>query len=185
MPEEINYSRRAIECLGVDPDNLGCVMLDIESRHIDEYRSKLALNMAYYSRKLSYVKGYSGTPHVTLLYGLMLSAKENRDLVDGVLDGWVPPAVLTFYDFDVFPGNDGDAEYGCIVLKPGLNHWDLAPLEDANARLSKLPHVRGFYRYNPHVTIGYVKKSYISEALSILRGELIVPLVTGDLNYGD
>lgn len=182
MPEENNFSRTALERLGVDPDNLGCVMLNVSINA--NYRESLDESKAYYSKKLEHVKGFEGQPHITLLYGLLFSAEKNRDLVDGVLEGWTPPDVVTMYDVDVFPGNDGDEEYGAIVLKMGLNHWDMDILEDANARLSKLPHVRGFYKYEPHVTIGYVQKDYIEEALAILRRLYVSPMFTQSLDYG-
>lgn len=181
MPEESNFARQALERLGVDPDNLGCVMLDVELPEI--YRSVLDPEKAYYSKRLSYVEGLEGDSHITLLYGLLLSAQHNRDLVDGVLDRWYKPMIIVPSSIDVFPGNDGDSEYSCLVIKP--QDHEAAELQDANVRLSKLPHVRGFYNYDPHLTIGYVQKDYTDEALRKLDEVQPHVMRVGALNYGD
>lgn len=193
MPEDNKHARLAIEGLGVDPDNLGCVMLDVDPSAVNRLRSVLDPEWAYHSPTLEYVKGFDGDPHVTLLYGLLLNPKENRDLIDGVLDGWSPPAVLTFNYITDFGGSDGNDTYGCLVMKSasvgswteGGGGWVKEELGEANARLSKLPHVRPFVDYDPHVTIGYVKRQHRAEALKRLGDQQLFPVVVTGLNYGD
>lgn len=185
MPEENNWSRQAIERLGVDPNELGCVMLGVELP--DVYRMVLEPEWAYYSKKYDYVKGYEGDAHITLLYGLMLSAAtpKGRAEVDGVLEGWIEPNVVVFPEVEVFPGNDGDNDYSCLVLSLGENLWDRERLDDANGRLRKLPHVDGFAKYNPHITIGYVQKEFTNMARELLERVEVRPLRTTVLDYGD
>lgn len=185
MPETNNFAATALMRLGVDPTNLGCVMLDVVLPDI--YKQVLSPEWAYYSSILKYVNGYNGKGHITLLYGLLLNASTNRDLIDGVMEGWVKPEIVLFDTFDVFEGNDGVADYGAIILKSSEGRTggqDIAELHDANYRLGKLPHVRSFPDYNPHITIGYVQKQFIEQALTELRMREPRSMSTLDLNYG-
>jgi hypothetical protein len=181
MPEETSASREAINRLGLNPDNLGCVMLEVHMP--DDYRVVLDPEWEYHSPKLEYVKGYEGDAHVTLLYGLLTSAEENKDLVDQVLETWHKPNLLVFPDVEAFPGDDGHEMYSAIVLTMEHNDWDSESLEDANGRLRRLPHVNGFPEYKPHVTVGYVLKPYTELALERVREVLVRPFRTGDLEY--
>jgi hypothetical protein len=185
MPELDPNVRKAIELCNGDPDNLGCVMLEVELPNT--YRLVLDDKWAYHSETQSYIKGYEGKTHVTLLYGLLFSAKEHQDIVDTALNGWRAPGILPFYQPAVFRGDDDGVSYSCLILKPEERDRDWAndELADANARLSKLPHVRGFVDYDPHVTIGYVRREFEQEALEELEMIVPRPLITRSLDYGD
>lgn len=181
MPEESNISREAINRLGLDPDNLGCVMLEVDMP--DEFRDVLDPSWAYVSPKLEYVKGYAGEAHVTLLYGLLFNAMEESDLIDAALEKWHKPNLLVFPDVEAFPGDDGHELYSAIVLTMKNNDWDGGRLREANDELRKLPHVNGFPEYKPHVTVGYVLKPYTELALERVREVEVRPFHTGDLEY--
>lgn len=188
MPEQNNIAATAIQRLGLDPKNLGCVMLDVELPPV--YKIVLDPAWAYYSSILKFVNGYSGRGHITLLYGLLNNPQTDRDLIDGVMEGWEQPSSVMFESVHCFEGNDGVNDYGAIVLRP--TEGDRVPedrstaeLHDANYRLGKLPHVRSFADYNPHITVGYVHKQFIESALTELR--MLQPhlMTTVGLNYGD
>lgn len=185
MGEQDPNVRRAIVLAGGNPDKLGCVMLEAELPSV--YTMVLNQDWAYYSQTQSYIDGYYGDAHVTLLYGLMFSANEHQAIIDAQLEGWKAPGVLPFYHVSAFRGEDEGVPYSCLVLKPEerSKEWANYELRDANARLSKLPHVRGFIDYDPHVTIGYVQRKYEAEALEELRMVPPRPLMTGGLDYGD
>ena len=185
MGEQNPTIRKAIEMLGADPDQLGCVMLEAELPNV--YRMVLDPEWAYYSQTQSYIDGYYGESHVTLLYGLMFSAQKHRDIIDDVLGDWKPPGILSFHKISVFRGEDEGVPYSCLVLKANERdvEWANAELREANARLSKLPHVRGFVDYDPHVTIGYVAREFEREALEELGMVQARPMITGGLDYGD
>jgi len=185
VPELTPHVRKAIELVGGNPDNLGAVMLEVELPNA--YRLVLDDAWAYHSQVQSYMDGYYGEAHVTLLYGLLFSAKENQSIIDDALAGWTKPTILPYYKPSVFRLEDEGNPVSCLILKPEERDRDWAneDLEDANARLSKLPHVRNFVEYDPHVTVGYIHRKYEAEALEELESIQARPLICGSLNYGD
>lgn len=185
---ESRASDKALKLLGVDPNNLGCVMLDVDLP--PEYREVMDPDWGYTSPDRDYIAGFTGEAHITLLYGLLFSAKEHKGLVDEVLDGWWKPPVLVLPQVKVFPQEENGVKYAALVLgTKEKTVWGFSASEvdlvDANRRLSRLPHVRMYYEYTPHVTIGYVKEEYITEAKLALSSCLNRPIKTGDINYGD
>lgn len=184
MPEETSYSRTAIERLGLDPDNLGFVGLRVDLP--PEFKSVLNPGWEYKSPKLDYVKGYDVDPHITLIYGLLFSAKDNRYLIDKALKDWYRPGVVLMPEVEAFPGDDGYQMYSAIVLTLGPNTWDLEALQKANDELRKLPHVCPFPVYKPHITIGYVRKEHTLAAVERVKMVQIRPFGTfEELDYGD
>lgn len=184
MPEEIPLSRVAIERVGGDPDNLGFVGLEVILPPEFLRDEVLDPEWEYKSPVLKYVKGYDINHHITLIYGLLFDAAKNRDLVDGVLKDWFKPNLVVLPEVEAFDGDDDYNVYSAIVLSVGTNEWDLRNLKEANDQLRKLPHVCGFPVYNPHVTVGYVKREFAAQAVSRLRDVEVRPLLTGGLDYG-
>lgn len=185
MAEMDDNVRKAIELCNGNPDDLGCVMLEVEMPNA--YRMVLDERWAYHSQTQSYMDGYYGKSHVTLLYGLLFDASKHKDIIDKQLEGWSKPTILPYYKPSVFRLEDEGNPVSCLVLKPEERDRDWAneELEDANARLSKLPHVRGFVNYDPHVTIGYVAREFEQEAMEELNMVTARPLIARGLDYGD
>lgn len=181
MPEETDLQRTAIERVGADPDNLGFVGLKVELP--SEFRAVLDPNWAYSSPVLKYVRGYEGQPHITLIYGLLFSAAENRDLVDGVLEKVHVPNLVVMPEVEAFDADDDYALYSAVVLTLGTNEWDLANLKAANDALRKLPHVNSFPVYKPHITVGYVHREFKDLAVSRVKDVEIRPIHTRELEY--
>ena len=156
------HSLVALERLGIDPSDVGTVMLDVED---DNVASVLDEDMLYTSTdpKQWWVKGREGTPHVTLLHGLL--PQVDQEAVDEVLAGWELP-VLIMNQLTVFPG-PLEQPYNCIVSTRTPEHS--SELLAAHARLSMLPHVNFYPEYTPHVTIAYVHKTATEDALARLR----------------
>lgn len=98
-----------------------------------------------------------------------------------MLAGWKCDSV-TLDTIDSFPVAP-DAPSVPIVAKL----WN-SDLQDANKRLSLLPHVNTFTEYNPHVTIAYVKndpdivQKWVKALNQVIAGMRIAS--TG-INYGD
>ena len=89
--------------------------------------------------------GLEKEPHVTLLYGLHdnVTVEEVKEIV-----GRFPYGKCRFYNASLFE-NDYD------VLKfrvEGLN------LHTSNKMLKELPYTSDFPNYQPHLTVGYLKK---------------------------
>lgn len=185
MAEYDENVRKAIAMANGDPDDLGAVMLKVELPNA--YRMVLDQRWAYHSETQEYMSGYDGQAHVTLLYGLLLKPKEHPEIIRYALSGWAPPTILPYYQVSVFRLEDQGIPVSCLVLKPEERdrEWANEDLAEANARLSKLPHVRNFVEYDPHVTIGYVAREYESEALEELRTITPRPIIAGEVDLGD
>lgn len=87
------------------------------------------------------------SPHLTSLYGLH---GEDADLVRGLLDGFGPVRVR-LGKTSVFPASESGEH---DVVKVEAEGDDLHRL---HALLCRLPHTRTHPRYQPHVTLGYVR----------------------------
>lgn len=184
MPESSDLSREAITRVGGDPDNLGFVGLNVDLPA--EYREALEPEWAYHSPVLEFVNGYEGKPHVTVIYGLLFPADENRDLIDGALEKWYEPNVVLFEHVEAFDGEDDHDFYSAIVLSLGPfpeAQWYYGELKEGNDALRKLPHVCPFPDYKPHVTVGYVKREFRDRAIQRIQGLQIRPLKTTGLEY--
>lgn len=161
--------------LGVDFDNLGCIMVKMTKPDIS-----LPEWYEYYSPdpKKFWIKGVvADDAHVSLKYGLFQEVK--REHVDAVLEGWELEDIYMkeIVVFDSPPGED----YKCIVLameSPSLN--------DANARLSMLPNINTFKEYVPHLTLAYVVPEFVDEAVTRIKSQIqsYKPQYVG-LDYGD
>lgn len=179
---EIDVMRTALYSLGLDPDDLGFVGLEVELPW--PYRAVLPLEWAYNSPTQKHVNGYDANPHITLLYGLLFKAHAHKDWIDGVLADWHKPNLVLMPGAEAFDGDDGVEPYSAIVLTLEDNDWDLAALKGANDRLRKLPHVNGFPVYRPHVTVGFVKREFKDKALARILEVEPRPLNTGGIDYG-
>lgn len=181
MPEQNDFVREAILRIGVDPDDLGFVGLEVVLP--SEYRATLHPSWLYHSPTVEFAQGAEGTPHITLIYGLLFSADLNLSLVGRALEGWHKPNLVVMPEVKAFHANDGNADYAAIVLALGDNEYDLSKLKEANDRLRKLPHVNGFPVYDPHVTVGYVHKEFADLAVARLKEIEVRPLHTRELEY--
>lgn len=167
--------------LGVNEDDLGCIMLDLQPfdvlKHIPGAQADLYItDEAHSGGAIAETEA-----HVTLLYGLLQNGNTIKEQVDKVLNGWKCDSVVLDM-IDSFPV-PADAPSVPIVAKT----WT-PELQDANKRLSLLPHVNTFTEYNPHITLAYVKndpdivQKWVKALNQVLAGMRIS--ATG-INYGD
>jgi 2'-5' RNA ligase len=181
MPRITAYQFPAVyESLGIDMNNLGYIMLNVEPFSVDDYIDRDDL---YSSATKEFVDGMviDTKAHVTLLAGLLGSGPAMKFQVDEVLADWNQPAKVKIDHLGSFEGTDDNGDkYSAIVA-----HLDLEGLEEANQRLRLLPHIDPFPEgYKAHLTIAYVKPEATTEwveSLSHLVGKLVP---TTDLNYG-
>jgi 2'-5' RNA ligase superfamily len=170
--------------LGIDPNKLGCLMLDIEPIVV----SNLILYDDLYQadpEKHPHMQGIvsENEAHCTLLYGFLRSAMELKKHVDAVLNGWAPESP-TIASVDVFPSSDPEESYVTLIAK-----LEMSPnLVEANARLKLLPHIETFpMGYQGHVTLAYLNASsdyqgYVSKLNETLQGKIIGAM---GINYGN
>ena len=170
--------------LDIVVSELGCVMLPTEPfdlfgegrEHILDVEDLYASN----DPKKWWVNGdVTAKSHITLLYGLMKPAYEQKDAVDRVLATWDRPEYLVPERVTFFPSPD-DEKYAAIVVEIDDLH-----LVEANQRLSYLPHVNTFAEYKPHMTLCYVKLESAQRWMDILNEAQFHIYVKGDeLDYG-
>lgn len=170
--------------LGIEVSTLGCVMLPVEPFDLfaDGRDALLDVEDLYASNdpKKWWVQGdVTYKAHITLLYGLMKPAYEQKDAVDRVLEGWERPEYLVPLQITIFPSPD-DEEYAAIVAEVGGS-----ALTEAHQRLSYLPHVDTFPVYKPHMTLAYVRLEAAQRWRGILQDAQFHIYVKGDeLDYG-
>lgn len=173
------------ENLGIDINDLGCIMVNVEPFELSDIILQEDL---YNPEGTNHAMGLVGetAPHCTLLYGLLNDGNAMRKNVDLVLSGWELNEV-EIGSVDYFDGVDNETgmEYYCIVAK-------LVPssgLVEANARLKMLPHLDTFpMQYIPHCSLAYVvhdeaKRDQYVKALNTKLVGSMIPVV--GLNYGD
>ena len=145
--------------LGINLSTLGCVMLDLEPLSnmysIAFDGAEIAL---YYAKDKTrfWIDGWVAdkTPHITLLYGLIETAKNYEWHIEQVLKGWQMKSVK-IQDIGYFDSPYPDEPYWCIVA-----HIETTPeLIEGHQRLELLPHINTFAGYKPHMTVAYIDKS--------------------------
>lgn len=149
------------DALGIDTSDLGCVMLDFQPI---EY-NPLPDEWLYSSEEKFWVKGWMGNKlHVTLLYGILKDTHKWAEYVIlRLLADWVPEVAIPF-DVIQFPSYS-DENYVCIAAELKVTE----NLQEANRRLSYLPHIDTFSPYRPHVTLAYVRAEFAEESMGILK----------------
>ncbi|MGI6878823.1 2'-5' RNA ligase family protein [Microbacterium sp. gxy059] len=161
MPESAHLFSDMHAALGIDLNELGCIMADVEPIEVTDYAADAGLDP---DRDLYSLRGVDSSrwwidgavgekgAHVTLLYGLLQPGPVWRGHVDRLLAD-VDLSTVTVDHVGMFDSPYPDDPYKCIVA-----HLKLTPeLLKAHARLSYLPHVNTFPEYRAHVTLAYVK----------------------------
>jgi len=182
--------KEVYEWLGINLDTLGCVMLDLEPLEgISSPESEGGAGALYYAKNKErfWIDGWvcDKTPHITLLYGFLETAKNYQPHIEKVLVGWDLPEV-EIENVSFFDSPYTDEAYYCIVA-----HIKVSPkLLEGHERLQFLPHIDTFAGYKPHMTIAYISKNegenyrdnFINDLNNKLRGKKIK--VKKEINYG-
>lgn len=184
---------------GINLSTLGCVMLDVEPTEIPtyiiqryddgsqvNYDTWIKENLYYAKDKTRFwIDGWVAdkVSHVTLLYGLLETAKNYEWHIEQVLKGWKLEEVEVS-DIDFFDSPYEDEPYYCIVA-----HIKTTPeLIEGHQRLELLPHINTFAGYKPHMTIAYIRKDesfrddFIGEMKKIFLNKKLK--VSSGLNLG-
>lgn len=150
--------------LGINLSTLGCVMLDLSPLEIPKNMIDGFTRFPVFEQALYYAKDKTRfwidgwvadkTPHITLLYGLIETAKNYEWHIEQVLKGWKMKTVK-IQDIGYFDSPYPDEPYWCIVA-----HIETTPeLIEGHQRLELLPHINTFAGYKPHMTIAYIDKN--------------------------
>lgn len=155
-----SHNFKEIYCrLGINLNQLGCVMLDIEPlSNMYSIEFDGAAVALYYAknRERFWIDGWvvNKAAHITLLYGLLQEAKNYKQHIERVLEGWELNEV-EIDNIGYFDSPYQDEPYYCIVA-----HIKVTPeLMEGHQRLELLPHINTFTGYKPHMTICYIDKT--------------------------
>lgn len=174
--------------LGIDLRKLGCVMLPVDTFNVTD-RIPGGRDDLYVSPNPDnyWVNGAVSErqAHVTLLYGLMRSAVEDRELISLLLEGLVPThghfTGVTAFAAPSYMKEPYAAVVATVATEPSLL--------DAHNALTMLPHMNTFVPYKPHVTLAYVHTSAAQKWIDTLDhwfgregGEPFS--YTGEIDYG-
>jgi 2'-5' RNA ligase len=175
--------------LGINLNTLGCVMLDLETLDISALNHDAGKGTFYYAQNKErfWIDGwvFDKTPHITLLYGFLETAKNYQPHIEKVLDGWELPEV-EIENVGYFDSPYPDEPYYCIVAHIKVSE----KLLEGHQRLQFLPHIDTFAGYKPHMTIAYISKNegekyrddFVNDLNYKLRGEKL--RVKKEINYG-
>lgn len=170
--------------IGIDVNKLGCVMLPTEPFNIFSEGRELLLDVEdlYVSDDPAkfWVNGdVSDNAHITLLYGLLTPAYEQKSNVYEVLHSWRRPEYLVPKGITFFP-SPNEEKYAAIVVEV-----DDPKLLDAHHRLSYLPHVNTFPAYRAHMTLAYVRLEVAQKWVDVLsEAQFHIYVEDGRLDYG-
>lgn len=163
---------------GVDPSDMGCIMLDTEllevQSHVEGAANDLVIKEGWGGGAVA-----ESEAHVTLLYGLLENGNIWKDKVDTVLKDWAAETV-TIEEVGYF---DLGESYAIVA------HIEKSPeLIDGHERLTLLPHIQTFSEYKPHLTLAYVNHDeatadkWVAALGAQYNGKT---LKTTGINYGD
>ena len=143
--------------LGINLNTLGCVMLDVEPLfNMSLHHQASDLDLYYAKNKERFwIDGWIAgkVAHITLLYGLLETAKNYEPHISKVLEGW-EMKVVEIDNVGFFDSPYPDEPYYCIIA-----HIRVTPeLLEGHQRLQFLPHINTFNTYKPHMTICYISK---------------------------
>lgn len=130
----------------------GCLMVFFDFPQLKDIQSLIDPNDVY--DEPGY--GLEDEPHVTILYGFHddVSLEDIKDKIKGIKIGYIklndPSLFENEYDVLKFTA-DGEGLY------------------EANSRVVSLPHTTDYPDYNPHSTIGYIKKGMGSKYVELLK----------------
>jgi len=168
------------EGTGVDPNDLGCIMLDLTPLKIlsvvDGGEDDLVNETDRHEHQMGAVAEVE--PHVTLLYGLLENGNLWKEKVDSLLDDWRLDTVK-IEDVSYFDLPDSYAIIAHIEKT--------TQLLDGHDRLTLLPHINTFSEYKPHMTLAYInKEADLGKWLTSLNSEYAgKELSVNGINYGD
>ncbi len=137
------------ESLGLDTENLGCLMIDVEPFETTALVTN-GENDLYIGDNGVHTFGEPLVKHVTLFHGFLQSATVFAPFIDEILDGWEIPDV-PILGVSAFPKGP-NADYTVIKL-------DVLPTPEllwGHDAVSLLPHIDFHPQYHPHVTAAYV-----------------------------
>lgn len=181
-----NQFRPMYEDLGIDNNDLGCVMLDVAPIPVTSLipgDPEQVASQLYYSEhpKRQWLRGAVGetTSHITLLYGILTPAAVQH--VDTVLDGWIMPDHVELSEIEVFESPFEEEKYSCIVARVNIT----PDLLDAHTRLELLPHINTFPEWKAHVTLAYVRTEHRDAWVEALHKNLPGTVQVLGLNKGD
>lgn len=134
----------------------GCVMLYFDFPQMEKIHNLISPSDIY-TEEGDKTFGLEDEPHTTLLYGLH----------DGVSDADIDK-ILSKHTYKV-----------CKIHTPSLfenEKYDVLKFEvsgdnlhETNSELRKFPHTTSFPDYNPHLTIGYIKKGEGKKYVNMLN----------------
>lgn len=168
------------EGTGVDPNDLGCIMLDLETLPIiSVVGSGAESDLVNTSTRHDHLMGAvaENEAHVTLLYGLLENGNIWKDKVDTLLEGWALNSIkireVGYFDLP---------ESYAIVA----HVEETTDLLEGHNRLTLLPHIQTFSDYRPHVTLAYIsKEADLGKWLTALNAEYAdKEVAVTALNYG-
>jgi 2'-5' RNA ligase len=147
----------------------GCVMFyfDIDKKDWDAYQDLIDEDDVTTADGL----GRETEPHVTLLYGLHKTIKDEE--VESIIDDFKGPEIR-FNHLSIFENDNFD------VVKFTIRNESLNKM---NKKLKVLDHTNDFPKYEPHVTLAYVKKGEGSKYNQTLKGDLDKKLIPTKIVY--
>src|SRR5882672_4961494 len=185
MPITREQREAIYQQLGIESNDLGCIMLNTEPIKVSDVVSEEELYYSLDQHNHKYTQGIvsESVPHITLLFGLMESGQYWKKQVEAALEGWELPEV-EIESVSHFESSDPKEPYYCVIAKLVVS----PELKEGNTRMRILPHIDTFPDYLPHITLAYIKQDedILSEVELLLNSRLAgKKMKVVGVNYGD
>ena len=143
-----------------DEPKFGCVMMDAKIDNWEEFHLDGIDDDDLYLKSGDDSYGKETQPHITILYGIHEEEVDPQRMGD-MMEHYMERAILPITEIDIFENEDYDVVKYNIEVTPQLQRYhDL---------FMKLPNTQTFDKFQPHMTIAYVKPGLGKKYKSTLR----------------
>jgi 2'-5' RNA ligase len=148
----------------------GCIMMDADIKNWKEYHIAGIDEDDVYLKPYDDSYGLEENPHVTILYGVHEEEVDPQKMAD-MIEYYMKPVTVTIKEIDIFPGKEYDVVKYNIPLTGKLQGYRDIFLQ--------IPNTQDFPKFEPHMTICYVKSGSGKKYKATLRESFQVTFTKG------
>jgi 2'-5' RNA ligase len=154
----------------------GCVMMDANIPDWEDYHLAGIDEEDIHTKPYDDSYGLETQPHITIVYGIH-EDEIDEETISNVIEENLEPLTVLIEEVDIFEGEEYDVvKYNVPVSEQLQKYRDL---------FLKFPNTQKFPKYNPHMTIAYVKPGKGKKYKRKLREPFEVTFTRGVYSWHD